>query len=206
MYTPLKAIVFITALVPLALGIWDGFHDALGANLVEEITFRSGRWTLRFLLITLAITPLRKCTGWSGVVRLRRMLGLYAFFYACLHFTTWLWLEQFFSWADILEDLGKRRYILVGFGTFLLLLPLALTSTHGMQKRLGGGRWKQLHQLIYLAAGTALLHFFWLTKADYRDPLIYLCVLTSLYILRLPALEPWITRLRSRLKPPTTRG
>ncbi len=196
MYTRLKSVVFLAALIPLALGIWDGFHDALGANPVEEITFRSGRWTLRFLLITLAITPLRKCTGWNGIIRLRRMLGLYAFFYACLHLTTYLWLDQYFSLTDILEDISKRRYIFAGFGTFLLLLPLALTSTHGMQKRLGGRRWKQLHQLIYIAAGTALLHFLWLTKADYRDPLIYLCILTALYILRLPALEPLITRRR----------
>ncbi len=181
-----KPLLFILALVPLALLVWDAFHDGLGANPVETIQRATGDWSLRFLLLTLAVTPLRRWTGWRAAIRVRRMLGLYAFFYACLHFATYVGLDQFFSLRDILDDIVKRPYITVGFTAFVLLIPLALTSTHAMVRRLGGKRWQRLHRLVYFAAGGGVLHFLWLVKADLREPLIYLAVLAILMALRLP--------------------
>ncbi len=175
----LKPAVFVLALVPLAGIGWDAWHDALGANPIEAVTHRTGDWALRFLLITLAVTPLRRLTGWRWVMRFRRMLGLYAFFYATLHFSTWLVLDQFFDWAAILEDIVKRPYITVGFTAWLLLVPLAATSTRGMMRRLGS-RWVRLHRLVYLIGVLGVLHFWWLVKADVLEPAIYAIVLSAL--------------------------
>ena len=178
-----KPLVFIICLLPLASLIWAGFHDALGANPIEKITHFTGGWALRLLWITLAITPLRKLFGWNSPLRLRRMLGLYAFFYACLHFLTYLVLDQFFDFEEILKDIFKRPYITIGFTAFVLLIPLAMTSTNKMTKQLGR-RWKQLHQLIYIIAVCAILHFLWLVKADTLEPLIYAAILLGLFAIR----------------------
>lgn len=179
----IKPIVFLVCLLPFLALIWNGFHDALGANPVEKITHISGDWTLRFLLITLAVTPLRKIFAWSFLSRLRRMLGLYAFFYACLHFLTYLVFDQFFDIHEIIKDIAKRPYITIGFAAFLMLLPLAMTSSNKMLRRLGR-RWKQLHQLVYVIAVCGVLHFLWLVKADVREPLVYAVLLLLLLAIR----------------------
>lgn len=181
--TGIKIIVFIICLVPLAFGIWDGFTDQLGANPIEEITHRTGDWTLRLLLITLAATPARRLLGWTWPLRVRRMLGLYTFFYACLHFLTYFVLDQFFDWDEIFKDIIKRPYITIGFSAFLLLVPLAVTSTNSMMRRLGK-RWGQLHQLIYVIAVFGILHYLWLVKADYLQPLIHAGILLALLLVR----------------------
>lgn len=160
----LKAAVFLLSLLPLGLLAWGFWHEDLGANPIETITRKTGTWTFNFLLITLCISPLRESTGWSVLIRLRRMLGLFAFFYACLHFTTYLWLDQFFDWTAILKDIGKRPFITAGFAAFLLLIPLALSSPQPVMRRLGGRRWQRLHQAIYLIALIACAHYFWLVK------------------------------------------
>ena len=179
----LKPTLFLACLLPLALLLWDGFHDALGANPIETITHRMGDWTLRFLLLTLTITPARRLLGWTWALRLRRMLGLFAFFYACLHFLTYLVLDQFFDWSEIVKDIAKRPYITIGFSAFVLLIPLAVTSTKAMMRRLGR-RWGRLHRLIYLVAIFAVVHYLWLVKADYLPPAIYASVLAILLGLR----------------------
>lgn len=175
----IKPAVFVACLVPLAWLLWDGFHHHLGANPIEKITHRTGGWALKFLLITLAITPLRRMTGWNLIIRVRRMLGLYAFFYACLHFCTWLVFDHFFDPVTIIKDILKRPYITVGFFAFVLLIPLAVTSTNAMMRRLGS-RWAQLHQLVYVIATLGVLHFLWLVKADVREPAVYGCILAAL--------------------------
>lgn len=177
-----KAVVFFLALLPLARLAYGGFADALGANPIEKITRNTGYWTLVFLLISLAITPLRRLTGWSWPMRLRRMLGLYAFFYACLHFSTYLVLDQFFDWAGIVGDIAKRPYITVGFPAFLLMLPLAATSTDGMIRRLGGKRWKSLHRLVYLCAVGGVVHYWWLVKKDLTNPMVALLLSVLLLV------------------------
>ena len=168
----LKVLVFAACLVPLILLAWDGYAGNLGANPIETITRSTGSWTLIFLFITLGVTPLRRLFGWNHVIKFRRMLGLFAFFYACLHFTTYFWLDQFFDLRAIVKDVVKRPFITVGFTSFVLLIPLAATSTAGMIRRLGK-RWQQLHRLIYISAIGGVLHFLWLVKADTRRPLIY---------------------------------
>ena len=178
-----KILVFTLCLIPLAFGIWDGFTDQLGANPIEEITHRTGDWTLRLLLITLAATPARRLLGWSWPLRVRRMLGLYTFFYACLHFLTYFVLDQFFDWDEILKDIIKRPYITIGFSAFVLLIPLAVTSTNAMMRRLGK-RWGQLHQLVYVIAVFGILHYLWLVKADYLQPLIHAAILLALLLVR----------------------
>jgi methionine sulfoxide reductase heme-binding subunit len=175
--------LFSACLLPLLFTVWDGFNDLLGANPIEEITQRSGDWALRMLLITLAATPARRLFGWRWPLRMRRMFGLFAFFYASLHFLTYLVLDQFFDWAEIFDDILKRPYISIGFGAFILLLPLAITSIQSMQRRLGK-RWGQLHQLIYVIAVLGILHYFWLVKADYRQALIHAAVLLALLLVR----------------------
>lgn len=144
------------------------------------MTHQTGLWSLRFLLLTLAITPLRRLTGWNALIRLRRML-------ACLHVLTWLVLDHFFDWVEIAKDIGKRSYITAGFAAFVLLVPLAATSTNRMIKRLGGSRWKRLHSTVYLIGILAVLHFLWLVKVDIREPLIYGIALTALLAFRIPA-------------------
>jgi sulfoxide reductase heme-binding subunit YedZ len=180
-----KPVLFIVCLLPLAGLVWDGVHENLGANPVETIRLFTGDWTLRFLLITLAVTPLRRLTGWNAVIRVRRMLGLFAFFYAALHIISYVWLDQLFMWDLIIEDVYKRPYITVGVTAFMLLLPLALTSTNGMVRRLGGKRWQRLHQLVYVIAILGVVHFWWLVKSDIREPLIYAVVLSLLLGYRL---------------------
>lgn len=181
---PLRAGIFVLALVPLALLIWAGLHDQLGANPIERVTRRTGDWTLRFLLLTLTVTPLRRALNWPQLLRVRRMLGLYAFFYALLHFLTYLVVDQFFDFHAIAHDIVKRPFITIGFFAFVLLIPLAVTSTHAMMRRLGQ-RWQQLHRAVYVIAIAGVVHFYWLVKADVREPLIYAAILSVLLGYRL---------------------
>jgi sulfoxide reductase heme-binding subunit YedZ len=194
----LKPIVFVLALLPLAVLLWNAVDDGLGANPVEAITFKTGEWGLRLLLITLCVTPLRRITGWQALARIRRMLGLFAFFYVCLHFLTYLVLDAFFDFYYILEDLTDRTYITLGFTSFVLLIPLAVTSTNAMMRRLGGQRWRRLHRLAYAAAAGAVLHFLWLVKVDLREPLIYLGILLLLFLLRMPSAANRLAGIRAR--------
>jgi sulfoxide reductase heme-binding subunit YedZ len=190
----LKPLVAAAALAPLAwlaLGAWRGW---LGANPIETITRSTGVWTLRFLVITLAVTPLRWLTGWNEVVRFRRMLGLFAFFYGSLHLLTYLWLDQFFGWGAIAKDVVKRPFITAGFSAYVLLVPLAITSTAGMIRRLGGRAWRRLHRLAYVAAALGVVHYWWLVKLDTRPPRNYGIVLAVLLSVRL---WTWFRRRRT---------
>jgi len=180
-----KAGVFVLALVPLAILAWRGATGGFSANPIEDITHFTGDWALRFLLITLAVTPLRRLTGSNRLIRYRRMLGLFAFFYALLHFLTWLVVDQFFDWNEIVKDIAKRPFITVGFTAFALLIPLAATSNNRMVQKLGP-RWRTLHKLVYAIATLGVLHFLWLVKADVREPVIYAVLLITLLVLRLP--------------------
>ena len=179
-FTQLKAALFLASLIPLARLGWYGYTGQLGANPIEFITRSLGTWTLAFLLITLSIAPLRKLSGWSWLVKLRRMAGLFAFFYALLHFITYIWLDQFFDLSSIYKDVIKRPFITIGFAAFIMLIPLAITSTNAMMKKLGGKRWQMLHRLIYPIAIFAVLHYWWLVKKDITQPLIYAAVLATL--------------------------
>lgn len=181
----LKVATFLVCLGPLTTLVWKGFHDQLGANPVDVITRSTGKWTLTFLLITLCVTPLRKLTGSPWLVRFRRMLGLFAFFYGTLHLTTYLWLDKFFDVQAMLHDIAKRRFITAGMTAWTLMLPLALTSTAGWIRRLGGKRWQKLHRLIYVSAAAGVVHFVWLVKADLRRPLTFGAILAVLLAYRL---------------------
>lgn len=174
-----KPLVFCVSLLPLAWLCWLAWQDRLGANPVETLSHRTGDWSLRFLLLTLAVTPLRRLSGWNWLLKFRRMLGLFAFFYVCLHLGVYLIFDQFFDPAAILEDIAKRPYITVGFAGFLLLIPLAVTSTNGMIKRLGRN-WQRLHRLVYLIGMLGVVHYWWLVKADISEPLLYAGLLTML--------------------------
>lgn len=169
----IKRALFVLALLPLLRVVLMGVQDKLGANPIETITRASGDWTLYLLCLTLALTPLRRLTGQNWLIRLRRMLGLFTFFYACLHFTAFLWFDHFFDLLDMWTDVKKRPFITLGFSAFVLLIPLAVTSTHAMQQRLGR-RWAQLHRLIYLIAVLAILHFWWMRagKHNFGEPLL----------------------------------
>ncbi|MFT3736704.1 MAG: protein-methionine-sulfoxide reductase heme-binding subunit MsrQ [Rhodocyclaceae bacterium] len=180
-----KAVLFVVCLIPALLLAWRFWHDDLGANPIEYITRATGDWTLRFLLITLTVTPFRRLTNLNWVLRLRRMLGLYAFFYVSLHLTTYLWLDQFFDWRSILADIVKRPFITIGFAAFVGMLPLAITSTNAMIKRLGGKRWLWLHRLVYPVAVAGVIHYWWLVKRDIREPLMYAIILGILLATRL---------------------
>jgi sulfoxide reductase heme-binding subunit YedZ len=180
-----KVVVFLLCLMPLASLGWRALHNDLSANPIEVITHATGDWTLRFLLITLAITPLRKILRLPDLIRFRRMLGLFAFFYACLHFTTYICLDKFFDLAEMWKDVAKRRYITVGFAAFLLLIPLAITSTTGWIRRLGGRRWQQLHRFIYISAICGVIHYYWLVKSAVLRPLTYGAILAVLLLWRL---------------------
>jgi methionine sulfoxide reductase heme-binding subunit len=169
----LKAGIFGACLIPLAILAWNTLTDQLGANPIETVTHQSGIWTLRFLLISLAVTPVRRLSGWNNLIRFRRMLGLFAFFYGSLHFLTYIWLDQFFVVDDIAKDVIERPFITVGFLGFAVLFPLAVTSTTKMIKRLGGKRWQLLHRLVYASAVAGVVHYLWLVKADVQLPLIY---------------------------------
>ncbi len=177
--------MFGACLAPLMLLAWRGLHAGLGANPIEAITHATGDWTLRLLLITLAVTPLRRLSGWNRIIGVRRMLGLFAFFYACLHLATYVWLDQFFDWRAILHDIPKRPFITIGFAAFLLLAPLAATSTAGAIRRLGGLAWRRLHRLVYLATAFGVVHYWWLVKADTRPPALYASILVALLAIRL---------------------
>lgn len=192
----LKAPVFLLCLGPAFVLTWKGFHHGLGANPIDVITRTTGRWTLTFLLITLSVTPVRKLSGLAWLIRFRRMLGLFAFFYGSLHLMTYVWLDKFFDVHAMLHDIAKRRFITAGMTAWSLMLPLALTSTTGWIRRLGGKRWQKLHRLIYFSAAAGVVHFIWLVKADLRRPLTYGAVLAILLAYRLIA---WlVTRLRTR--------
>jgi len=175
-----KPIVFLACLGPLAWLVGQFLAGGLGANPIEASNRFLGDWALRFLLIALAVTPVKELTGRAVVMRFRRMLGLYAFFYVFLHLSSYVVLDQFFAWGAIWADIVKRNYITVGITAFILLIPLAATSTKGMVKRLGGKRWQQLHRLVYPAAILGVFHFFMMIKADYREPIIYAVILGML--------------------------
>src|ERR1700736_2774802 len=160
-----KPVVFLLCLLPLAALGWRALHGELTANPIEFITHATGDWTLRFLVITLSVTPLRKMLGLPELIRFRRMLGLFAFFYACLHFTTYIWFDKFFNLSEMWKDIVKRKFITVGFTAFVLLIPLAITSTKGWIRRLGGKRWQQLHRAIYASAVAGVIHYYWLVKS-----------------------------------------
>jgi sulfoxide reductase heme-binding subunit YedZ len=181
---PLKISVFGLCLVPLLLLAWWGWKEDLGANPIEYITHSTGDWTLRFIAITLAITPLRKLLHLPDLIRFRRMVGLFAFFYGCLHFLTYLWLDKFFDWGEIVKDIGKRPFITAGFTAFILLLPLAVTSTAGWIRRLGGKQWQTLHRLVYISGVAAVVHYYWLVKSDVRKPLLYGAIIGALLLYR----------------------
>jgi sulfoxide reductase heme-binding subunit YedZ len=167
-----KLVVFPVCLLPVTqLGL-AAYHGALGANPLEVITHTTGDWTIRFLLITLCVTPLRQLTKQYWLIQYRRMLGLFAFFYGTLHLTTYLWFDKFFAGHAILEDIGKRKFITVGFLGFVLMVPLAVTSTKGAIRRLGK-KWTAIHRLIYVSAALGVIHYYWLVKADHRLPLTY---------------------------------
>lgn len=188
----IKPAIFLLCLWPLANLIWRGLHEDLGANPLEVIQDTTGDWTLNFLVITLAITPLRQIASQPWLIRFRRMLGLFAFFYACLHFTTYIWLDQSFNLQSVLKDVAKRPFITAGFTAFVLLIPLALTSTTGWIRRLGGARWQKLHRLIYLSGIAGGVHYYWKVKSDVRKPIFYLTVIALLLGFR------WFKRLRAR--------
>lgn len=183
--TAIKAAVFVLALVPLARLVWLTMAGALVEPL-QFITRSTGDWTLYFLCITLAVTPLRRLAKWNWVLKLRRMVGLFAFFYALLHFMTFLWFDHFFDVAEMLKDVAKRPFILVGFTAFVLLIPLAVTSTNAMVRRLGGKRWLWLHRLVYIVAPLGVLHFWWMkaAKHDLGQPMLFVAIVAVLLGMR----------------------
>jgi len=176
----IKTAVFLSALIPLAKLGAGALTDNLGANPIEKITRTTGFWTLSFLMLTLTVTPLRRLSGWSWPMRLRRMLGLFAFFYGSLHFLTYAVVDQFFDWEGIVKDIAKRPYITVGFPSFLLMIPLAVTSTDAMLRRLGGKNWKRLHRLSYATALGGVVHYGWLVKKDLSNPIVFAVLLALL--------------------------
>ena len=192
----IKAMLFALCLVPAGFYAQAWFADALGANPIEAVTRAGGEWTLRFLLITLAVTPLRRLTGLHWLLRLRRMLGLFAFAYACVHLASYVWLDQFFDWPAIARDILKRPFITVGFATFVLLVPLAATSNKLAIRRLGGRRWQALHRSVYGIAILGVVHFWWLVKADVFEPAVYALVLAALLGIR-----GWWRELERRRQP-----
>jgi sulfoxide reductase heme-binding subunit YedZ len=193
----LQVLAITSGVLPAASLVASALTDGLGANPVEQVTHVTGDWALRFLLLSLAVTPLRRLLGWSWAAPLRRTLGLTAFGYACCHYFIYLSLEHFFDWQLIVEDALKRRYVWAGFAAFLCLVSLAATSTRAMIRRLGR-RWVSLHRLVYLAAVLGVVHFLWLVKSDLREPLLYAAVLTLLLGLRV-----WFRLARSRSRKPT---
>jgi methionine sulfoxide reductase heme-binding subunit len=191
----LKPPIFLLCLLPVAVLLLQAFHEQLGvdsllnrlhlqqdlgANPIEKVTHTTGDWILIFLCITLAVTPLRRILSQPWLIKFRRMFGLFAFFYACLHFLTYIWLDQFFAWSSIVKDVAKRPFITAGFTGFVLLIPLAITSTSGWIRRLGGKRWQWLHRLIYVSAIAGIVHYYWLVKSDVRLPLLYAAIVTLL--------------------------
>jgi methionine sulfoxide reductase heme-binding subunit len=190
-----KACLFLLCLAPLAFLLWGFFHNELSANPIEYITHKTGDWTLRFLLITLSVTPFRKILNLPKLARFRRMLGLFAFFYGCLHLTTWVWLDKFFDVQEMWKDVLKRGFITVGMTGFVLMIPLALTSTDKWVRRLGFVRWQRLHRLVYFSALAGVIHYYWLVKSDVRLPLLYAGILALLLGYRL---RTWLVRVPQR--------
>ena len=188
-----KVVVFLLGLAPIGVLGWRALRGDLTANPIEFITHSTGDWTLLFLIFTLCITPLRKLLRLPELIRFRRMLGLFAFFYVCLHFSTWLVLDKFFNLSEMWADVIKRRFITVGFTAFVLLIPLAITSTAGWIRRLGGKRWQQLHRAIYAAAVLGVIHYYWLVKSDVRKPLLYGAIVAILLAWRL---VDWFSKRR----------
>jgi sulfoxide reductase heme-binding subunit YedZ len=201
----LKPVVFLLCLLPAAILAWDFWgvtHDrpeALGANPIREAEIFTGLWTLRFLAIALAVTPVRELFGLGALARYRRMLGLFTFFYACIHLSMWVGVDWFFDWGAMGKEIVKHKYILIGMTTFVLLLPLALTSTNAAVRRLGGARWARLHRLVYVCAITGTVHYLWAVKKDTLFPLIYLAVFAALLGFRL--WEHYVGPLRLRARP-----
>ncbi len=183
----IKASLFVLALLPFLRLSVAAFTDGLGANPLEFITRNTGDWTLYFLCITLTVTPLRRAFNWPWLLKMRRMLGLYAFFYASLHFLTFLWFDHFFDIGEMLKDVIKRPFILAGFSAFVLLIPLACTSTNSMIKRVGAARWQLLHRLVYVIASLGILHYFWMKagKHDFSQPVIFGVLVALLLLIRL---------------------
>jgi sulfoxide reductase heme-binding subunit YedZ len=191
----LKPLAFLACLIPFGQLLYNAYRYDLGANPIETITRFTGSWTLIFLLITLGMSPLRKLTGWNDLIKFRRMVGLFAFFYASLHFSTYLVLDHFFDFERIAKDILKRPYVTVGFTGFVLMIPLAITSTAKMIRRLGK-RWQQLHRLVYLVGIAGVIHFYWLVKADIRRPVQYGAVLALLLGFRI--VNKWLQTSPSR--------
>lgn len=186
-----KVPVFILCLAPFGYMAWASFTGHLGPNPVEFFQHTTGDWTLRFLVLTLCVTPFRKLLKLPDLIRFRRMLGLFAFFYACLHFLTYLGPDQSFDFAGMLKDVAKRPFVTVGFAAFVLLIPLALTSTTGWIRRLGGRRWQMLHRLIYITAICGVIHYYWLVKSAVLRPLTYAAIVAVLLFWRL---GDWLIR------------
>ena len=191
----IKVPVFMLCLVPVGQLVWRALHHHLTANPIEYITHQTGDWTLIFVVITLTVTPARKLLGLPELIRFRRMLGLFAFFYGLLHFSTWIGLDKFFDGPEMLHDVRKRPFITAGFTGFVLMIPLALTSTAGWIRRLGGKRWQALHRLIYGTAIAGVVHYYWLVKSDVRKPLFYGALVGLLLALRVGF---WIVRRREK--------
>jgi methionine sulfoxide reductase heme-binding subunit len=181
----IKVPVFLLCLAPLARLLWRGLQDKLGANPIEFITHETGDWTLIFLVLTLCVSPARKLFRQPQLIRFRRMFGLFAFFYGCLHFMTYIWLDKFFDLSEMLADVTKRRFITLGLTGFVLMIPLAATSTAAWIRRLGGRRWQALHRLIYVSAVAGVAHYYWLVKSDVRKPVGYGTIVALLLAWRL---------------------
>ncbi len=195
----LLIVTHLGALTPLALLIWDFWQDQLTVNPIQEMTFRTGKTALVLLVLSLAVTPVNTVFGWRQVIPLRKWLGLYAFMYVGFHFLIFVWLDYGLDLALLYEAIFEKRYALVGFAAFLLLIPLALTSTKGWMKRLGRN-WKRLHRVVYLIAILAVVHYVWLVKSDIREPLLYGAVVLALLALRLPPVRRTVSRFRSRVR------
>jgi sulfoxide reductase heme-binding subunit YedZ len=178
-------VVVAVAALPLFWIAWSAYADRLGANPIREIVIQTGLWTLRFLALSLAVTPLRRITGWNSIIRQRRTLGLVTFFYATVHLASYVGLDQAFVWDDIVHDVLKHRYTFVGMAAYLTLVPLALTSTKASIRRLGGKRWNRLHRLVYLTAIGGTVHYLWSVKKDTTNPLLYLLLFVALLGVRL---------------------
>ena len=182
-----KVLVFSLCLGPIFWLVWRAWHQNLTANPIEFITRYTGDWTLRFIVFTLAVTPLRKVLGLPDLIRFRRMIGLFAFFYGTLHFITYIWLDKFFDMADMWKDIAKRPFITAGFAAFVTMLPLAITSTAGWIRRMGGKRWQKLHRLVYFSGVAGVTHYWWLVKSDIRLPVMYGFFVGVLLLYRLAA-------------------
>jgi sulfoxide reductase heme-binding subunit YedZ len=197
-----KAVVFVLCLAPAVYLGWRFYEQDLTANPLEYITHFTGDWAIRLIAATLAVTPLRKLLRAPDLIRFRRMIGLYAFFYACLHFLTYLWLDRLFDFHDLAKDIAKRPFITMGFAAFVALVPLAVTSTTGWIRRMGGKRWQALHRLIYFSGVAAAVHYYWLVKSDVRLPLLYGAIIGALLAWRAAAwllrARPWSRRLAPR--------